>query len=394
MKQAHNDKQKWLAVLHRQRYANAEQWLKLLQTRDPSSDIIAKEYDNLLRALELVLQSAETFDLAISLINVLYPETFGFADWDRWLVYLDQAQTMSQQLNRPNEQAGLIARIGELHHFRGDSEAAIHHYTRAQAIYKQLQNVAKEAYVMAEIALVYEVQNQEALPLCQQALALALPTNDTEVIAHIQMNLSQIFMRMHNWEAGEKAAEQAYGLYQERNEPLKAVRAYFNMITCWEKSGRWAETEVATNELLDLLVKMKDIHTLAKLKNNLGVLAYSQGKWEIAERNWQEALQLQSQLQNPTERAFLFNNLGLVYTQMGELSTAEAMLEQAIDLQNELGNTFYWANAVDSLVDLQLILGNTAVAHTLLHQAITRLQPIDAPHARKLLADMQTKLKV
>lgn len=394
MNQPINDKQKWQNILQRQRLANAEQWLKLLQKRDPSSDIIAKEYDNLLRALELVLQSPDTFDLASSLINVLYPETFGFADWDRWLVYLDQAQTMSQQLNRANEQANLTARIGELHYFRGDLEAAVHHYTKAQEIYKRVDNVAKQAYVMAEIALVYEAKDQEGLPLCQQALELAKQTADTEVIAHIQMNMSQIFIRMHNWEAGEQAAEQAYGLYQERNEPLKAVRAYFNMITCWEKLGRWAETELATTELLDVLVKMKDIHTLAKLKNNLGVLAYSQGKWEMAEHNWQEALQLQSQLQNPTERAFLFNNLGLVYTQMGELSTAKEMLQQAISIQNDLGNTYYWANAVDSLVDVHLMLNETAVACQLLRQAITRLTPIDAPHARKLLADMQAKLQV
>jgi tetratricopeptide (TPR) repeat protein len=386
------EKQKWQTILQRQKRANVERWLQRIQERGTSSDLVVQEYDNLLRALELVVSSPDDFDLAYRLIQALYPEVFGFADWDRWLVYLEQARTTSQQLNYLEEEANLAVQIGEVHYYCGNLEEAKLNYYQAQGIYEALQLLAKKANALSKLAVLYESQGPEGLALCQEALALAQIAQDEGVIADIQMNISHIWARMYEWEAGLQAAESAYVLYQKQNEQTKAVKAFFNMMTCWEKLGRWDEAEKASEQLRDVLTKMQDVHTLAKLKNNLGVMAFSQEKWDAAERNWQEALQLQSQLQNPAERAFLLNNLGLVYTQMGETAVAKTMLQQAITIQQALGDTFNWANAMDNLADLYLMMGDTAAARQVIRETVSPLSALDAPHARKLLADMQAKL--
>lgn len=391
MNASHNQ-QKWRAVLQQQRHTNAERWLRLLQQQELSPQQIIKEYDNLLRALEYILYTEENFDLSYALIECLFPEVSGFADWDRWLVYLQQAQLLSQQVDRPEEEASLAVQMGDIYIHQGHFEQAKRQYQRAKAFYAQLNHPEKQAVTMSKLAVVVDMQGQEGLRLCQEAVAIAHSTQNYKAMADVQINLSHIYMRMRQWEPGLAAAERAYTLYQQLAEPTTAVKAFFNMVTCWERLGRWGEAEPASQQLLETLGNLGDVHTLAKLKNNLGVIAFYQSKWSVAEQNWQEALQLQSQLGDPTEHALLLNNLGLVYTRLGEYAAAEEMLRQAMRIQHELGDPFNWANAADNLADLYVVMGgDTAVAHSLQQQAMATLAALDAPHAQKLLADIQKK---
>lgn len=387
-----HDKQQWQLIWQRQGRNNAARWLQRVQQREPASDLIIREYDNLLRALEFVLQSPQDFDLAYDMIQLLFPDAFGFADWDRWLVYLEQARASSQQLNDLEAEAGLTMQIAEIHRNHGDLEKAKQNYRQAQTIYKQLKRPAKLAYVLSNMAIVYDVQEYRGLQLSQEALIAAQAAQDDEALAHVQMNISAICIQRRDWEAGLTVAESAYHLYQKLNKEALTVKAFFNMMICWESLGRWEEAKAATHQLMKILTKTQDVTTLAKLKNNLGIIALNQEKWDEAERHWQEALQLQSHLHSPTDHAFLLNNLGMLYTKSGELATAEEMLLQAIQIQKELGDIFHWANAVDNLVDVYLAMGKTAVAHNLLRHTIPPLKTVDAPHARKLLASMQAKL--
>ena len=114
MTQAISNKRHWKEILIQQKLANARRWLSLIESHEDLSALVSADYDNFLRALETTLQSVETFDLAYQLIQAIFAIALDYADWDRWLVYLEKALDISQKLNREMEQATLLVNMGDI----------------------------------------------------------------------------------------------------------------------------------------------------------------------------------------------------------------------------------------------------------------------------------------
>ncbi|HFQ92871.1 MAG TPA: hypothetical protein ENK32_02595, partial [Anaerolineae bacterium] len=82
--------------------------MNIVEKKGDVASLVATDYENLLRAVETALNDPNVFDLAYRLIRALFSIVYGYGDWERWLVYLEQALAMSQQINRPLEEAFLF----------------------------------------------------------------------------------------------------------------------------------------------------------------------------------------------------------------------------------------------------------------------------------------------
>jgi tetratricopeptide (TPR) repeat protein len=389
-----NQKQ-WQEVLRRQSLVNAKRWLDLVESSDNPPSLVMADYDNLLRALETALQSSETFDLAYHLVQALYSIIFGYADWDRWLTYLEKTLAMSRQLQRQIEQVRLLEQIGDILHYTGNLQRAEELYKEGIGQYRHFNDLASYARTLGKLAIVYDLQGKtaESIALCRKGLAIAESTEDDWVIAQANWNLSHIYRRTRNWIPGLEAAQRAYAYYRKLDRPQSATKALLNIVAIWAELGRWEEVDRVSVELMETLVASGDVRTLSQLKNNLGVVAYNQGNYQAAESAWQEALRLHSQIQEPTELAGLCNNLGMVYTKMGEWKAAQEMLQRAITLYEKLGDVYNWANSLDNMADLYDAQQDMVAYRHTLAVAIAGLQTIDStPHAEQLLADMLKRL--
>ncbi|HRQ37133.1 MAG TPA: tetratricopeptide repeat protein [Chloroflexota bacterium] len=384
---------KWQEIRLRQGITNAERWLTTLESHPQPFQLVLQEYDNLLRAIEYTLTSEESFDLAYRLIHILHTYAMSYADWDRWLIYVQKAHLFSQLLNRKCEEAALLDMMGNIHRAQGDFKKAEICLNQALALYKQLGLFPAYAMSLSNLAVVLEALGQDGLDTCQTALTTANEHKDDEALARIMLNLSHIYMRRHEWSAGLQAAQTSYDVARRLHDTVYETRSLFNVITCLGRLGKWDEVNVAFMQLEDDLVQRGDTYTLAKLRNNLGLTAFKLHNLPMAEQQWQEALKLQSLLQDPVDEAFLYNNLGMVYTQTGELDTAKEMLQKAIERQEELQDIYQWANAMDNLAEVHEAQGDTAVARQIRQQAHTRLQTLPpTSQTQALLTALQTKI--
>lgn len=389
------DQARWRNVLKQQKIANAQRWLTILETCHDPASIVHEDYDNFLRALETILHSSTTFDLAYRLEQLLFPLVFGYADWDRWLVYLQQTLFLSQQNNRKEQEAKLLEQIGGLLFHKGKLENAKEHYEQASAKYKKLNKLSSYCRVQAMLASLHDIQgnSDRGIFLCDEALKIASEIHDRIAIADISLNLSNIYRRKRNWELGIQMAEKASLLYQEAGDINLYSKAYLTLVGIWADSGDWEQANLVSQNLIHVLTLAGDVYKLSQLKNNLGIVAFSQGNYHMAETAWQEALQLHSQIQEPTELAGIYNNLGMVYTQLEEWETAEEMLLKAITAYRRFGDIFNWANSLDNLADLYEARGQTAEFQHTLQEAIAGLQVLkETPHAVELLNYMSQRL--
>lgn len=390
-----SDQAKWRRVLKQQKIANAQRWLEILETNPESIQLVQQDYDNFLRALETTLQNPKTFDIAYKLYQLLYPIVFGYADWDRWLVYSRQALHTSQLLHMWDRKAFLLEKSGDILYHMGELKEAEKSYFMASQIYEDTANPTYFYRTLAMLATLKDMQGEveEGIKLCLKAKMLAEKSGDQMAIAHANLNLSNIYRRTRDWEKAQESAEKAFNLYHRLSLSTFLTKASITLIVIWAETGEWEKIGQLSNSLIKVLNSTGDVHNLSQLKNNMGIAAFGQGNYKLAEASWQEALKLLSQIQEPTELANIYNNLGMVYIRLEEWGTAEAMLLKAVTAFRRFGDLYNWANSLDNLADVYEARGETAVfAHTL-QEAIAGLQALkDTPHVKDLLDYMQNRL--
>lgn len=377
----------WASILRRQKQANVERWLRTLAADEATNELVIRDYDNLLRALEDALATPESFTLAYDLVRRLYPLVFGFADWERWLAYLEQALVISRAIGQEEEEAHLLNLMANILVQQGNLSLAEQYFQESAALFKQREDLLNYGKLLSKLSHICGLKGDflSAEAHCQEALAIAQIAQDKHAIGVVYLDLSHIYLKSESWTLALEAAEKASKIFRALGKQRSGLGAEINQIYSLSQMGDWEEAERLATGLMATLAELSDSRTMIQLKNNLGVAAFSQGDFAKAELWWQEALQLNSQVQNPLEMASLYNNLGMVYTRLEDWETAVEMLQCATNLYEELGDVSSWANAVDNLAELYTLKGETAVAQQLLHQAIDKLETEEGAHHQELL---------
>ena len=386
----------WREIFRQQQLSNAKRWLLHLQEADDLNALISAEYDNVLRAMEVTLKSTDTFDLTYALIQAIFPVAIGFADWDRWQTYLEVAIEHTGTLQLGHEKGALLDKLAGLHYHKGEISEATRKYEEAGAIYNQIGAEASYARLLAMLAILQDLQGKsaEGIAICQKALAIAEGLQDEETIAHVSLNLSHIYYRIDEIEAGTITAERAYALYRKHNNWELATKSLLNLIALWAVDDKWEKINSATTDLMIILEEKGDVLLQSRLKINLGVVAFNQENFLMAEAMWQDALALNLQIKEPTELVNIYNNLGMVYTDLQEWETAEKMLQEGLQLSNQIGDIFREANIQDNLAALYISDGRPQEARETLLSAVEKIENWPDAHANacELLDEMRQRL--
>jgi tetratricopeptide (TPR) repeat protein len=382
--------------LRQKRRANACYWLAQVQDSADLAALVASDYDNLLGAIEASLKDDEAFDTAYQLLESLSLIVFGQADWDRWLVYLQEALRMAQQLERYPEQARLLQLIGSFARFKGERQRAEENYQAAIALFKVLGKPAAQARTMLNLAGMWDEQDRlaEAIALCEQALPLAEADGNIQVMGDLHLTLSGIYRHARERGLALVEAQRAYECYVSAGQPTFAARALAGKAGVYAQAGQWAEAEAAAQVALAQMAATGDIRGQAALKNDLGIAAYYQGNYQAAEAIWQEGLRLWSQTQELRMGAMLQCNLGKAYTKLEEWVTAEQMLQQSLAGFRVLADDYEIANTLDNLADLYEAKGDWAAFCRVLQEGIDWLEKVAAEkeHCRRLRTTMMERL--
>jgi tetratricopeptide (TPR) repeat protein len=391
-----SERERWQEVRRQKRQANARYWLAQIEESADLAALVASDYDNLLRVIEACLKDEEAFDIAYQLLESLSLIVFGQGDWERWLIYLEEARLVAQRLECQAEQARLLELIGSFARFKGEPQRAEESYQAAIALFETLGNVAAQARTMVKLAGLWDVQDRlaEAMALCEQALPLAEAAGNVQVMGDMHLNLSGIYRHAREMGLALAEAQRAYECYVAAGQPTFAARALALEAGLYARSGQWVEADKAVQGALAQMAATGDIQGQTSLKNELGIAAYYQGKYQAAEALWQETLILCSQIQEPRIEAAVRNNLGKVYTRLGEWEAAEQMLRQSLAGFGALADDYEIGNVMDGLADLYEAKGDGLGCRRVLQEGIDGLEraAVEKEHCRRLRTTMMERL--
>ncbi len=385
-----SNQSQWQQILRRQKLANAQRWLLTLEQSPNPTELALHEYDNLFKAFEFTLLYPDTIDLAYRYILVLNPIVFGFADWDRWLKYLEQALALSQKASRSEVEVHIKELYADFLVHMGFPKRAIRYYEEVKTVYQTNDELDRFARILTKLATEYGRLGDMniAQNYMDKAVAIANQLNDQELLAHVCLDLSAFEMRNQNWKAGLEASEKAYKLYEAVQDSRFMLRALTNKSACLAHLGDWEEVEQLSTHLVEQMSDAKHQLNFIKLKINLGFAAYSQNDIRMAELHWQEALQLAEQINVPMQKGVLYCNLGAVYNHFEEWEVAEKMHHKALITLAKLGDIENWANAVENLAELYKAQNRNSELRQLLTRAIVKLKPSESIMGIKKFVDL------
>ena len=162
------------------------------------------------RAINAYRRSDDTVGYCKALRNlgVVYVELGELTEAE---ANFQEAIDMADKTEQPVLYADLVNNMGAVQNMKGDWRAALKHYRESLTLYRANSEKRKSAYTLNNIAitLVEKQIDDEAFQYFQDANAIAEEIKDASLALIIDINLSDLYVKRHDYEQARKHCEKA-----------------------------------------------------------------------------------------------------------------------------------------------------------------------------------------
>lgn len=199
----------------------------------------------------------------------------------------------------------------------------------------------------------------EALPYCEEALALNRRLETKVGLALTLTNLATIYLWQQQLDQAEHWGREALATYQELGDERGIAwnLSRLGNIAC--ERGLFAQAASLFREARMLYEKLADQADLVWLDFDEGELARAQGEDEQAETHYQAGIRLAQQLSNKRATALLLDRLSLIASHAGHHAQAVTWNDQSIALHRAIGNELGLSEALHHREQITAALANS-----------------------------------
>lgn len=192
-------------------------------------------------------------------------------------------------------------------------------------------------------------RGNEAIPLFEEGLQMAIAKGDTKATADFHVNLGTAHHVMGSLDKSLQNFLAAYNIYKQigQQEPLSKVLNNIGIV--YRMQGKYERAEDIYQESLTLKQQLNDSLGMAATYQNLAALYSASNRKEEALDNSQKAISLYTKLGRPMDVAGCHSLMGQVYYNFGNLMGAKSELLKAIDGYGTTPNVDYSATTYQLL---------------------------------------------
>jgi tetratricopeptide (TPR) repeat protein len=347
-----------------------------------------------MHTLRFALRVPALWALTRQLLLTLSPKMEQAGHRGDWLVYLEEATTLSEQRADWATAAECTLQRGLLHRLLSDFPLAIAQLQRSVALWQQIDAGRDQARALNELAWVAYLQNQTAPATThvEQALAL-LPAADPERAMCYRVQ-GMIAIAHERWGEAEAHHRQALTLFATGGDDRKAAWSLQNLAYALRGQGRYEEAIEYYQQAAALLLELGDLYHWSTVKINLGLAYYYSGKPEIAVNYYATARSIPKSLLDASQMTRLCVNTALALMRLAQFTEAEKEFLEAIQLCANAGATAWQLNAMDGLAMTYIGWQKFNQATEVLKQALVELpNVIDAPNYNYLYNSLHQHLE-
>ncbi len=273
---------------------------------------------------------------------------------DQALLHFQHAQEILDKVEHTPEQAVQVQiGLGDAQVTAGEYAAALEHYQAVEARQDISGRLRARLGRKAAVALERQGSYAEAVQRLQQAASE--PDMDPVEHARVLNDLGWIDFRRGDLDEAEGFFKQALELAEPAAQYDVIASIYNRLGGIYFQRDQVERAKEFVQRSLALRERIGDVVAVARTYNNLGLLAWKQGDWDTAQENFQRSFKLQSNLGDVEGMIELRSNMGLLEIDRGSLLASRSYLQDALASAQQIGHTYQVG-----LAYLHLILLNQA----------------------------------
>jgi DNA-binding SARP family transcriptional activator len=223
-------------------------------------------------------------------------------DYDAALASYQQATTQAS----PGQHGSLQQRLGNLHHRRGDWQAAERHFAAALTTLEgadatEKEALAQQARLHADWSLTahHRGDPDRASEQARRALELAEAAGDTRALAQAHNLLGMLSGHLGDNQRARRHLERSLALAETLPDPSARVAALNNLALTLGAAGQPEQAVRLAETALELCAAQGDRHRQAALHNNLADLLHAQGHTEASMAHLKQAVAIFAEVGEP-----------------------------------------------------------------------------------------------
>jgi predicted ATPase/DNA-binding XRE family transcriptional regulator len=222
-------------------------------------------------------------------------------------------------------------------------------------------------------------QFEEALPHCEEAVALQRRIGDEEGLAASLSSLG-IIMQFRDDLAHSKAAhEESLAIRRRIGDEPGVASSLSNLASIAFTHGDLSEAERFAEESVTIYRRLNHTSGMSHALTKLGLVAAHQKNYELADRLFDECLTLQRRLGNDGGALYSLGNLGMVAQKRGDYTTALRRYRETLQMIEIVPNKSALAATLEGLAGTMSATGDSRRAARILGAAHALREAIGAP---------------
>lgn len=329
-------------------------------------------------ALQAKLATATTDTAKLKALDNLHQASYVNSAREA-LDYANQMLELARKLDMPEYIATGHMRIGITHWRIGNYPDAIRELLTALPLYEQLGDSASSAWVLNNIAVVYNGQGNynEALKYGQRALELRKQLGQNSGIAGSYNNIAVVYSNKGEYEEAIDYFKKALDINIQMNDSANIAHLYNNIGALYRMLGELDQALSFLNDGFKVIEQSNDTYALASCYHNMADVYKDRKEYLKSLEYNRRSLELKKTAGNKDGIMSSYLNLGDLYADQHNYVKAREYYEEGWQLAKEIGDQRREVTALVEIGEIYMQEGKYAEAITFLQQSNEKAQAIN-----------------
>lgn len=304
-------------------------------------------------------------------LNLQISNELVYDDADKAFEYAQEGLEIAEKLENKSLEAKAYSSLAFIKYSRSLYKEALPFFKKEFQLYEILNDTSEmiQALSYQSNALSYLGNNDEAIPLVQNALKMANQLDDKNQISIILNRMGMIYYRMSDYTTAMKYLNQAYDIdiaYQTYNveTTLNAIAIVNSM------NGQYNKAMAYFRKLLNETKGGEDQHEYGIALENLGGVHKTMGTYDSALIYFLEYLEIKKDYENEFDLAWAYSQIAEIQMELGSLNEAFKNSYRAVKLFEKVGVLVYLTDGLINYAKIQIKRGQLTEARKSMTRAV------------------------
>lgn len=291
-----------------------------------AKDVNVDSFNNLINnASHDSVKAFEYLRLAEELINTDLKGTFSTAQ---------KALEFSVKSDKSHLELKSLNVLGNVYQRRSNNDSALLMYNQALAIAQENNDTKGFAVVYNNIAIIhtYKGEFEKAIDLYLKALEAEEEINNLQGVAQAYNNIAVVYYQTRNFDKTVNYLDKAAEILTEIGDDMNLKKAYNNLGAIQSYNGKVEEALAYYEKAFAICERLNDRHEMSIVLSNMADCYVDLGKYDEAEKALDKALSIKIDENNYRGISYEYENYASLYSKKGDFKTADEYYNKAIDI--------------------------------------------------------------